>query len=214
MNTLTNKRTVMTLYINKMCPYCHCVRIALAEKGVVAELIEIDPEKPSEDLLDLNPYGALPTLVDRDLVLYETNIILEYLEERFPHPPLMPVYPVARGRNRLMMTRVDRDWYSLADKILTAPKAEAESARTDLRDSLLSVAPVFEDSPCFLSEEFTLVDCSLAALLWRLPMFGIDLPEKAGRPILNYAQRLFDRSSFQDSLTDDEREIRETVEED
>lgn len=214
MNTLTNKRTVMTLYTSKFCPYCHCVRIALAEKGVVAELIDVDPDSPTEDLLELNPYGALPTLVDRDLVLYETNIILEYLEERFPHPPLMPAYPVARGRNRLMMTRVDRDWYSLANKILNGSEAEASEARTNLHDSLLSVAPVFEDSPYFLSEEFTLVDCSLAALLWRLPLFGIELAEKPGKPILNYANRLFERASFQNSLTDEEREIRETAEED
>lgn len=209
MNALTNKRTVMTLYTSKMCPYCHCVRIALAEKGVVAELVELDPGNPSEELLELNPYGALPTLVDRDLVLYETNIILEYLEERFPHPPLMPVYPVARGRSRLMMVRVDRDWYSLADKILNGTAAEAKQARADLSDSLLSVAPVFADSPYFLSEEFTLVDCSLAALFWRFPLLGIQLPEKQGKPILDYAERLFARPSFKNSLTEEEQEIAE-----
>ena len=209
MNALTNKRTVMTLYTSKMCPYCHCVRIALAEKGVVAELVELDPGNPSEELLELNPYGALPTLVDRDLVLYETNIILEYLEERFPHPPLMPVYPVARGRSRLMMVRVDRDWYSLADKILNGTAAEAKQARVDLSDSLLSVAPVFADSPYFLSEEFTLVDCSLAALFWRFPLLGINLTEKQGKPILDYAERLFARPSFKNSLTEEEQEIAE-----
>jgi len=182
----------------------------LAEKGVVAEFVEVDLDNKSDELLDLNPYGTVPTLVDRDLVLYQSNIILEYLEERFPHPPLMPVYPVARARNRLMMNRVDRDWYSLMRRILGDDKVEIDVARKELSDSLISVAPVFADSPYFLSEEFTLVDCSLAALLWRLPLLGIELPESSAKPVLNYMDRLFSRESFQASLSDAEREIRET----
>ena len=210
MSLVANKRSVMTLFTNKLCPYAHRVRIVLAEKGVVAEFVEVDLDNKSDELLDLNPYGTVPTLVDRDLVLYQSNIILEYLEERFPHPPLMPVYPVARARNRLMMNRVDRDWYSLMRRILGDDKVEIDVARKELSDSLISVAPVFADSPYFLSEEFTLVDCSLAALLWRLPLLGIELPESSAKPVLNYMDRLFSRESFQASLSDAEREIRET----
>lgn len=204
---ISNKRSVMTLFTNKLCPYSHRVRIVLAEKGVNAEFVEVDLGNKPDELMELNPYGTVPTLVDRDLVLYESNIILEYLEERFPHPPLMPVYPVARGRNRLMMSRVDRDWYSLYQLILDSSAQEAERYRKELYDSLLSVAPVFDDSPFFLSDEFTLVDCSLAALLWRLPLVGIKLPEDQGKPILFYMKQLFARSSFQSSLTDAEREL-------
>ncbi|MDF2690639.1 MAG: sspA [Gammaproteobacteria bacterium] len=209
MSLITNKRSVMTLFSNKLCPYSHRVRIVLAEKGVVAEVVEVDLNNKPNELYELNPYGTVPTLVDRDLVLYESNIILEYLEERFPHPPLMPVYPVARARNRLMMLRVDRDWYSLVKDINhAADKASAEKARKELYDSLLSVAPVFGDSPYFLSEEFTLVDCSLAALLWRLPVLGINLPADQGKLIIKYAEKLFKRESFQASLSDAEREMR------
>lgn len=206
---MTTKRSVMTLFNNGLCPYSHRVRIVLAEKGVVAELVEVNLKDKPEELFDLNPYGTVPTLVDRDLVLYESNIICEYLEERFPHPPLMPVYPVARSRNRLMMNRIDRDWYSLMNTVMTEKsKAKVETARHDLLDSLVAVAPVFEESPYFLSDEFSLVDCSLAALLWRLPLLGIELPASA-KPILNYANKLFNRESFIESLSDAEREIRE-----
>jgi RNA polymerase-associated protein len=209
MSLINNKRSVMTLFSNKFCPYSHRVRIVLAEKGVVADIVEVDLNNKPNELFELNPYGTVPTLVDRDLVLYESNIILEYLEERFPHPPLMPVYPVARARNRLMMLRVDRDWYSLVKDINHASdKASAEKARKELYDSLLSVAPVFGDSPYFLSEEFTLVDCSLAALLWRLPVLGINLPADQGKLIIKYAEKLFKRESFQASLSDAEREMR------
>lgn len=209
MSVVANKRSVMTLFSNKLCPYAHRVRIVLAEKGVVAEIVEVDLDNKPDELMELNPYGTVPTLVDRDLVLYQSSIILEYLEERFPHPPLMPVYPVARARNRLMLNRVDRDWYTLMDVILTGEKKEAEVARKELYDSLLSVAPVFADSPYFLSDEYTLVDCGLSALLWRLPLMDIELPEQQGKSILKYMKNVFSRESFQASLSDAEREIRE-----
>ena len=202
-----NRRSIMTLYTNKMCPYCHRVRIVLAEKGIQAEFIEVDTQNLSEELLSINPYGTVPTLVDRDLILYESHIILEYLEERFPHPPLMPIYPVARARSRLMMNRVDRDWYSLMTKIYKGSSKEAAQARQDLQDSLVSVAPVFADSPYFLSEEFTLVDCSLAALFWRLPQLKIDLSGPHVRPVHSYMKRIFSRDSFLQSLTDAEKEL-------
>ena len=205
---ITNKRSVMTLFTNQDCPYCHRVRMALAEKGVVAELVEVDLNDKPEELLELNPYGTVPALVDRDLILYDSRIILEYLEERFPHPPLMPVYPVARGRTRLMFERIDRDWYSLYHKIMLGGKADANRARKDLTDSLLAVAPIFANSPFFLSEEMSLVDCSLAVLLWRLPLFGVELPEPQGKAINHYAEKMFSRESFQESLSESEKEMR------
>lgn len=205
---LGSRRSLMTLYTNKVCPYSHRVRIVLAEKGVIAEEVEVDPNYPNEDVASLNPYGTVPMLVDRDLVLYESNVILEYLEERFPHPPLMPVYPVSRARSRLMLIRLDRDWYSIADRIEKGPEADKAAARQELFESILSIAPVFADTPFFLSEEFTLVDCSLAALLWRLPYYGINLPATEGRPVIQYADRLFKREAFIQSLSDAEREMR------
>jgi RNA polymerase-associated protein len=209
MSLISNKRSVMTLFNDGLDPYCHRVRIVLAEKGVVSELFEVDQKNVPEELLDLNPYGTVPTLVDRDLVLYQSSVILEYLEERFPHPPLLPVYPVARGRTRLMMYRVDHDWYSLMNIILkNENKSVVDKARTELLDSLMSVSPIFDDSPYFLSDEFTLVDCALAALLWRLPLLGIEIPPQ-GKSVKKYAERLFNRESFQASLTPEERAIHE-----
>ena len=200
--------------MKKDCPYCHQVRIVLEEKGVVADFVDISDQEHHEELLELNPYGTVPTLVDRDLVLYQTQIVLEYLEERFPHPPLMPVYPVARGRTRLMMARIDSDWYALVHKILSPNSSEKEknAARKDLLDSLLAVLPVFTESPFFLSEEFSLVDCSLAALLWRLPVLGIEIPAQ-GKAISKYAKRLFDRESFKATLPGYIRQVKQKQEE-
>ena len=144
---LGSRRSLMTLYTNKLCPSCHRARVVLSEKGISADMVEVDPNHPQEDLYELNPYGTVPMLVDRDLVLYESSVILEYLEERFPHPPLMPVYPVSRARSRLMMLRIDRDWYTLAVKIIKGNEAEQKAARRELYDSLLSVAPVFAENP-------------------------------------------------------------------
>ncbi|MCX7122133.1 MAG: glutathione S-transferase N-terminal domain-containing protein [Gammaproteobacteria bacterium] len=205
---LGSRRSLMTLYTNKLCPSCHRVRVVLSEKGISADMVEIDPNHPQEDLYELNPYGTVPMLVDRDLVLYESSVILEYLEERFPHPPLMPVYPVSRARSRLMMLRIDRDWYTLAMKIIKGTESEQKVARRELYDSLLSVAPVFAETAFFLSEEFSLVDCSLAALLWRLPALGVDLPKVEAKAIIDYANRLFKREAFLASLSDAEREMR------
>jgi RNA polymerase-associated protein len=128
---------------------------------------------------------------------------MEYLDERFPHPPLMPVYPVARGTSRLMMYRIERDWYSLAEKI---QKNDAQ-ARQELKEGILSLAPIFADTPYFMSEEFSLVDCYLAPLLWRLPAYGIDLEGQGAKEIKQYMVRLFERKTFQDSLTEEEKEL-------
>jgi stringent starvation protein A len=201
------KRSVMTLYSGSLCPYSHRVRIVLAEKGVSVDILTVDPENPPEELIELNPYQSVPTLVDRDLVLYESGIIMEYLDERFPHPPLLPVYPVARAKSRLMMYRIDRDWYSLMRGILAEGKT-ADAARKELRDNLVSLAPIFANMPYFMSEEFSLVDCYLAPLLWRLPALKIELPSQSN-VVKNYAKKLFQRESFQASLTEPERELSE-----
>lgn len=200
------KRSVMTLYSNALDINSHRVRIVLAEKGVTVDILDTDINNPPEDLIDLNPYNTVPTLVDRELVLYEPNVIMEYLDERFPHPPLLPVYPVARAKSRLMIFRIEKDWYSLIRQIQTAK--DAETPRRELRDSLVSIAPIFSDLPYFLSEDFSLVDCCVAPLIWRLPSLGIELPPKA-KAINDYAKRVFSREAFQASLTEAERELRE-----
>lgn len=206
MAVAANKRSIMTLFSDTIDIYSHQVRIVLAEKGVGVEISYTDPSNLPEDLLDLNPYGTVPTLVDRELVLYKSHIIMEYLDERFPHPPLMPVYPVSRGQSRLMMHRIENDWYSLAAKIFRG-EGDVEVARNELREALLSLAPLFAEMPYFMSEEFSLVDCYLAPLLWRLPALGIQLTGAGSKELNAYMNRIFSRSSFKASLTDQEREI-------
>lgn len=190
--------------------YSHRVRIVLAEKGVTVDLIELTEETKPTDLVEINPYNTLPTLVDRELVLYQPNIMMEYLDERFPHPPLLPVYPVARAQSRLLIYRIERDWSPLADRILGGEEKEAtlNKLRKELRDSLVGVAAIFEEAPFFMSEEFSLVDCCVVPLLWRLPLMGIELPTRQIKPMAKYMERMFERESFQASLTDQEREMR------
>jgi RNA polymerase-associated protein len=197
----------MNLYSTATSIYCHRTRIVLAEKDIAHESIIVDPRNLPEDLIDLNPYSSLPTLVDRDLVLYNSRVIMEYLEERFPHPPLMPVGPVARAQTRLALFRVENDWYPLAEIIETKGEKAAVKARKELMESIAASADVFSAMPYFLSEEFSLVDASIAPLLWRLPHYGIELP-KAAKAVLTYADRLFDREGFKLSLTEGEREYR------
>jgi len=199
------KRTIMSLFSDVDDVYSHQVRIVLAEKGVNVEILIAKQNEPSADLLALNPYGTVPTLIDRELVLYEPRIIMEYLDERFPHPPLLPVYPVARAETRKMMHRIEQDWYYLMNFILK--DENAEQARANLLESLTSLDPVFADKPYFLSDEFSLLDCALAPLLWRLPQLDIEIaPEFKG--LIAYKQRLFKRESFQASLTEAERQLR------
>lgn len=197
----------MNLYSTATSIYCHRTRIVLAEKDIAHESIIVDPRNLPEDLIDLNPYSSLPTLVDRDLVLYNSRVIMEYLEERFPHPPLMPVGPVARAQTRLALFRVENDWYPLAEIIETKGEKAAVKARKELMESIAASADVFSAMPYFLSEEFSLVDASIAPLLWRLPHYGIELP-KAAKAVLSYADRVFDREGFKLSLTEGEREFR------
>lgn len=204
------KRSSMTYFSDAQDHYSHRVRIVLAEKGVSVEIIDVDPENKPESLAELNPYNNLPTLVDRDLSLYETKVMMEYLDERFPHPPLLPVYPVARAQSRLWMHRIEKDWSPMVDVIINGQDDKAaEAARKELKDNLLSVAPIFAEMPYFMSEEFTIVDCCLAPILWRLDAMGIELPNtKQAKPLTDYMERLFARESFQESLTELEREMR------
>lgn len=197
----------MNIYATANSINCHRTRIVLAEKDIAHEAIEVDLKKLPEDLIDLNPYGSLPTLVDRDLVLYNSRVIMEYLEERFPHPPLMPVGPVARAQTRLALFQVENDWYPLVDILETKGEKAIIKARKELAESIAASAEVFERQPFFLSEEFTLVDASIAPVLWRLPHWGVELPKQA-KAVEAYAERIFAREGFQASLTETERELR------
>ncbi len=205
---VVTKRSSMTFFSDGSSHYSHRVRIVLAEKGVAVDVVNVDPDNKPEELADHNPYNDLPTLVDRDLVLYESDIMMEYLDERFPHPPLLPVYPVARAQSRLMMYRIRKDWSRLADAIMADPESKKSDAyRKELKESLISTAPVFAEMPFFMSDEFTIVDCCVSALLWRLPVMGIVLDDAQAKPILKYMDRMFSRDSFKASLSELEKEM-------
>ncbi|MBV1931717.1 MAG: glutathione S-transferase N-terminal domain-containing protein [Porticoccaceae bacterium] len=204
---IVSKRSSMTLFSDPASHCCHRVRIVLAEKGVTVDIENVDLTAIPQELSDVNPYASVPTLVDRELALYESKVMMEYLDERFPHPPLLPVYPVARAQHRQFMHRIERDWCDKVDIILTGGKA-ADAARKELRDSLLGIAPVFVEQPYFMHDEFTLVDCCLAPLLWRLDTLGIKLPAtKQAKPLLDYMQRIFERPAFRASLTEVELDM-------
>jgi RNA polymerase-associated protein len=207
MAVIANRRSVMTLFSDASCPQSHRVRMVLAEKGITVEIVNIDPDNLPEDLIDLNPYQSVPTLIDRELVLYDPQVITEYLDERFPHPPLMPVDPVSRARSRLALYRIEKDWYSLLKELELGEKT-ATKARKALRDGLTASAEVFAAKPFFLSDEFSLVDATIAPILWRLHHYRIDLPAQA-KPVFEYAERIFARESFQASLTEAEKEMRD-----
>lgn len=207
MATPTTRKPIMTLYSGATCYRSHRTRIVLFEKDVECQIISVDIKKKPRELAELNPYNDVPTMVDRDLILYDSHIINEYLDERLPHPPLMPVDPVTRAKARLMLMRFDRDWYALLPEIEAEDKKQSQRARNIIRDGLTVISPVFKDQPYLLGEEFSLADCSLAPLLWRLPLYDIELPRQA-KSILEYAERLFARKSFQLSLSDAEKEMR------
>jgi stringent starvation protein A len=196
----------MTLFSDPLCPYCHRVRMVLAEKGISVDVVDVDAHNLPDEVMDVNPYGTVPTLVDRDLRLFESRIIMEYLDERFPHPPLLPVDPVSRANARLFMYRVDRDWYAMMGRIFKGTPEEQTKARKELRDSLVGMAPVFAAHPFFMSDEFSLVDCCVAPVLWRLPALRIELPEQA-KSVRNYMTRIFAWEAFRGSLTEAEREL-------
>lgn len=208
MALVANRRSVMNLFSSGTCPYSHSVRMVLAEKGITVEIVDIDINQKQEDLLDLNPYNTVPTLVDRELVLYDPHTIIEYLDERFPHPPLMPVDPVSRARTRLALYRIQQDWYELVPALESKGEKTSAKARKQLSDSLTSSAEVFAAKPFFLSDEFSLVDALVTPIMWRLQKYRIELPRQA-KAVTDYANRMFERETFQASLSEAEREMRE-----
>ncbi|MDH5455609.1 MAG: glutathione S-transferase N-terminal domain-containing protein [Gammaproteobacteria bacterium] len=208
MAVVANRRSVMTLFSRPMDIHSHRTRLVLAEKNISIEIANIPGPDLPEDLMDLNPYHTVPTLVDRDLTLYDSRVIIEYLDERFPHPPLMPVDPVTRAQFRLALFRIETDWYSIAEEAENSPDGKlGTKARKLLRESILQSTELFGARSFFLSDEFSLVDCTIAPLLWRLPRYGVDLGSDADA-IEAYMNRVFARRSFQQSLTELEQEMR------
>ena len=209
--SVISKHSSMVFFSDGEDHYSQRVRMVLAEKGVAVEIINVEKNQYPEDLVALNPYNSLPTLVDRDLVLYETMIMMEYLDERFPHPPLLPVYPVARAQSRLFAHRIQKDWCGFVDTIVAGRSKETviEKARKELREGLITIAPIFTEKEFFMSDEFTLVDCCFAPILWRLPVLGISLPPKSAKPLTDYMNRMFRRESFQASLSEAEMDMRD-----
>jgi RNA polymerase-associated protein len=208
---VVSKRSSMTYFSDAQDHYSHRVRIVLAEKGVTFDLEDIDPNELTEEVSELTPYQTLPVLLDRDLVLYESKVMMEYLDERFPHPPLLPVYPVTRAQSRLWMHRIEKDWSPLVDIIAAGGDPEAVAAASkELKESLTTVAPIFAEKPFFMSDEFTLVDCCLGPVLWRLNHYGIKLPNtRQTKPLHDYMERLFAREAFQESLSEQEHDMQD-----
>jgi RNA polymerase-associated protein len=198
----------MTLFSAPHEPDSHRTRIVLAEKGVAIDIVSVVPGRFPEDLLDLNPYHSVPTLVDRDLVLYDSRVIAEYLDERYPHPPMMPVDPVMRAQFRLALYRIERDWYGAARELESdVDGRQAPRLRKVLRETILASTDLFRVKTFFLSDEYSLVDASIAPILWRLPKYDIDLPREAA-PIIRYAEQVFSRPAFRASLSEAEQEMR------
>ena len=201
-------RNALTLFSSVDDVLCHRVRLVLAAKGVTYDMIPVDPQNPPEDLIDLNPYHSVPTLVERDLVLYAASVVSEYLDERYPHPPLMPVDPLSRARLRLAMLRMEHEWVPHVQSIQHGNKAQGEAARKRLRELVIAALPLFKASKFFLNAEMSLADCAMAPIIWRLPTLGIVLPKEC-KPIEDYGQRIFRNPGFTRSLTPEERLLRE-----
>ena len=201
-------RNALTLFSSRDCVVCHRVRLVLAAKGVSYELVPVDPSKPPEDLLDLNPYHSVPTLVDRDLVLYSAGVVSEYLDERYPHPPLMPVDPLSRARLRLAMLEIEKKWVPQVQAIQSGNKVQVEAGRKALRELVLSSLPLFKAAKFLLNPEMSLADCAMAPIIFRLPALGIVLPKEA-KLIEDYGLRIFRNPGFLRSLTPEEKALRE-----
>lgn len=205
------KRSVMVLFSDSKSPSCHRVRLVAKEKDIPMEIIEVDKDNLPEDLLELNPYATLPTLVDRDLVLYDPQVIIEYLDERFPHPPLMSVDPISKARARQMLRQIETEWYPMVDTITNSNDEEAvKTARRDLQERLIQLIPVFDHKPFFMSDDYSLVDISMAVLLWRLQYLGIELP-KSAKAIFDYTDKMISREFFAESLSEDELDMRDVI---
>ena len=203
-------RNALTLFSAVDDVVCHRVRLVLAAKGVTYDFIGVDPQDPPEDLIDLNPYHSVPTLVERDLVLYAASVVSEYVDERYPHPPLMPVEPLARARLRLAMLRIEHDWVPQVQAIQLGNKQQAEAGRKRLKELLAQSVPLFKAYKFFLNPEMSLADCAMAPIIWRLEALGVALP-KDGKVIEDYGNRVFRNPGFVRSLTEQEKKLRELV---
>ena len=205
-------RSVLTLYTTADDVQCHRARLVLAAKGVSYDRVLVDPARPPEDLVDLNPYASTPTLVDRDLTLFDTSVVCEYLDERYPHPPLMPIDPQSRARLRVAAVRIEKDWLTEVD-IIRVGGRPADAARKRLRGHLLSSVPLFKAAKFFLNPEMSLADCLVAPVIWRLPWLGVELGRE-GKPVIDYGERLFHSQGFARSMTDQEKAMRQGHEQD
>lgn len=206
----TIRKSSMILFSSPTCAMSHGARLVLHEKAITADIEYFDVNQPPNDLLEFNPTGTSPTLVERDLVLYDARIIMEYLDERFPHPPLHQMDPVSRANSRMIIKRIDQDWYELMNEIVHSGEKKSARAKKLLKESLLAAAPIFEARPFFMSDEFSLIDCVMAPLLWRLPILGIETAT-TGDALKSYANRLFRRPAFAASLSNDEKEMNEII---
>lgn len=206
------QRTSMALYSDPNSHYSHRVRIVLQEKGLSTEIIDMTQENMHFDLLEINPNAEIPVLIDRDICLYDSLVLMEYLEERFPHPPLMPVYPVIKARSRLFILRIEQEWSKNLDYLALNPKpgSKTQKSKKDLKSNILSASSIFNEHPYFMSEDFSLIDCCVAPILWRLPALGIDISkDKKAKPIYQYMERVFSRDSFKASISEVEQEMRD-----
>ena len=209
--SLLSNRSAMVLFHDDIGHRSQKVRIVIAEKGITCNLEVLSNDDLPKEILEINPNGHLPLLVDRELSLYHSGLIVEYLDERFPHPPLLPVYPVARANCRELMLRIDREWCPLVDSIISGKltKANEKKTKEELIQELATISPIFKEFPFFMNEDFTLVDCYLAPIMWRLTSMGINLPyNKQLKPLLDYQNKIFERPGFIDSLTTIEKDLR------
>ena len=210
MVTLSN-RTSMALFSDPLDHYSHRVRIVMCEKGVTSEIIDTDSNNLTAEILEVSPYAELPVLVDRDVCLYDSVILMEYLDERFPHPPLLPVYPVSRAHIRLFIQRIEKDWCGIFDALVEGnlSPVKAKKAKVELKSQILGMSQILKEKPFFMSDDFSLIDCCIAPILWRLPLVDIELKKDAkSKPIYAYMERVFTKKCFIDSLSELEREIR------
>jgi RNA polymerase-associated protein len=198
---------MMTLYSGTTCPFSQRCRIVLFEKGMDFQVVDVDVFNKPEDIAVINPYGKVPALVERDLILYEANIINEYIDERFPHPQLMPADPVARARARLFLHRFEQDLFSHIPAIEQGTAKEADKARQAIRDSLTQIAPIFAKQKYMLGDDYSMLDVAIAPLLWRLDHYGIQLGKEASS-VMKYAERLFARPAYFEAMTPSEKAMR------
>ncbi|MDR2925544.1 MAG: glutathione S-transferase N-terminal domain-containing protein [Azoarcus sp.] len=197
---------MMNLYSGTTDPFSHRCRVVLYEKGMDFEIIDVDLYNKPEDIAIINPYNRVPVLVDRDLVLHEANIINEYIDERFPHPQLMPPDPIMRARARQLLHTFEREMF-VHIPALEASQKGVEKIRAYVRDHLIQLAPMFAKQKFMLGDDFSMLDVAIAPLLWRLELYGIELP-KAASPLMKYAERIFSRQGFIDALTPSEKVMR------